>query len=110
MSSLPILGNGQQLPEGSHVIFSNASGGGIPYTGHPHTGPMTGFRTGNGIFHHEAVFCGQAKHLGCFYEHFGIRLGMGNVVAVGYGIEKAFQSQPLQNHRCILGGRSDGKQ
>ena len=42
-----------------------------------------------------------------FGEYLGIGLTMGDVVAVGNRIEKALQTDILENRRCVLAGRTD---
>ena len=80
----------------------------VLYTGCFHTAPMNSLRTGSGIFHHQAPGNGHVQHLGHFQRNLGIRLGMSDVVAVGYSIEIVAQANLPENERCVFEGGTDG--
>lgn len=54
------------------------------------------------VLYHQALFRGQVQHLRRHGEDLGIRLGTGDVVAVGHRVEESTQAQPLQDQGVFL--------
>lgn len=90
------------LAERGHAVVACAGLGGIAHTGHFKSARVAGLCTRDGILDHQTVRRGEAQHFGGLEENFGVRLGMGDVVAVADHVEIAAQTQLAQDEPGVL--------
>ena len=76
----------------------------IPYGGAIESAGDSSFYAGMGVLHHQTIGRGQADHFRGFQKYFGMRLGMGDAVAVRNGVKEASQADSIQDKGRIFAG------
>ncbi len=98
-----------QLAQPGKVPIPSPGRRGVAHAGGLHPGAVRRLGPRQRVLDHKTVFAGKPQPFGGLDKDLGIRLGMGDVIAVGDRVEAIRDAEPLENKGGVLARRTDGE-